>query len=145
MLFNEYVHAMQKMSAMGAWGYINYRVLMVSIYEGAADFIAETITGATINTNVYEYGNSNESKIWDNFQKDMMSNRESNWLYQGDNTIGDVPADLGYYVGYKICESYYQNASDKNQALQDIVSIKNYKRFYRKSGYGKSKKSGLIK
>lgn len=38
----------------------------------------------------------------------------SNWLYQGDKAK-DKPADLGYYIGYEICESYYKNTASKNK------------------------------
>jgi uncharacterized protein YjaZ len=48
---------------------------------------------------------------------------------------GEKPADLGYYVGYKICEAYYNQAKDKKQAVKDILTIQDYKQFLAKSGY----------
>ena len=45
------------------------------------------------------------------------------------------PADLGYYIGYKICEAYYQNAKDKKQAIKDILGIKDFNQFLKDSGY----------
>ena len=58
----------------------------------------------------------------------------SNWLYQGDKAK-DKPADLGYYVGYKIAESYYNRAADKKQAIKDILDIKDFNGFLKASGY----------
>lgn len=58
----------------------------------------------------------------------------SNWLYQGDKAK-DKPADLGYYVGYKIVESYYTRAKDKKQAIKDILDIKDFNAFLKASGY----------
>ena len=135
MIAHEYVHALQELKFSGVWGYLNYRVLMLSIYEGAADFIAEKVTGATINEHIYDFGNAHEQEIWNDFKQDMRSNRADDWLYQGDNAKEGMPADLGYFVGHKICESYFNAAENKSEALQDIVYIKNFKRFYRKSGY----------
>ena len=42
-------------------------------------------------------------------QAGMRGTDATNWLYQG-NQAKDRPADLGYYMGYKITESYYKNA-----------------------------------
>jgi uncharacterized protein YjaZ len=57
-----------------------------------------------------------------------------NWLYQGAD-VKDKPADLGYYMGYKIIESYYKNASDKKQAVRDILEIKDFNAFLKASRY----------
>lgn len=132
---HEYVHALQKVKFGTIWAGINHRVLMQCLQEGAADFLAETITGKTINKHVYEYGRTHETEIWKAFQKDMWGKDSSNWLYQGTRTKDGEPSDLGYFVGYRICESYYNKAKDKQKALEDIVVIKNYKKFYKKSGY----------
>ena len=134
---HEYVHALQYNNLATIWAGINHRVLMQCLREGAADFLAEKITGSTINKHIYEYGHAHEAEIWTAFKKDMKSNRINNWLYQGMNTKNGEPADLGYFVGYKICESYYNKAKDKQQALDEILLIKNYKKLYKKSGYGK--------
>ena len=47
----------------------------------------------------------------------------------------DRPADLGYYIGYKICESYYRNSSNKNQAVRDILEVKDFEQFLSASKY----------
>ncbi len=65
----------------------------------------------------------------------------SNWLYQGDKAK-DKPADLGYYVGYKIVESYYNKAKDKKQAIKDILEIKDFNVFLTASGYDEKFSAG---
>ncbi len=45
------------------------------------------------------------------------------------------PADLGYYIGYKIVESYYNRAKDKKQVIKDILDIKDFNAFLKASGY----------
>ena len=137
---HEYVHALQKTKFGLIWGTLNYKVLTNCLNEGAADFLAEKVTGNTINKHIYEYGNKHEKEIWAKFKEDMYGKKVDNWLYQGTRAAKGVPADLGYFVGYKICESYFEKATDKSQALRDIMWIKNYKRFYKKSRYQKKVK-----
>lgn len=131
---HETVHLLQPRGFAYFWGTRRHRLLTQSIHEGAADFIAKTVAGSTINKNIYDYGEQHEAVLWEAFQKEMLGNDISRWLYNGNSTSGR-PGDLGYFVGYKICESYYNHAPDKAKALQEIISIKNYKRFVKKSGY----------
>src|SRR6202011_5457692 len=54
--------------------------------------------------------------------------------FQGDRAKGR-PADLGYYIGYKICEAYYRQAADKKAAIKAILEIKDFKEFLKASRY----------
>jgi hypothetical protein len=38
-------------------------------------------------------------------------------------------------MGYRITKSYFERASDKRQALRDILTIKDFDRFLVASGY----------
>jgi uncharacterized protein YjaZ len=105
-----------------------------SLSEGSADFIGELIAGGNITPNLHEYGNPREKQLWLEFKKEMNGTNESNWLYQADKAK-DKPADLGYYIGYKIVESYYNKAKDKKQAIKDILEIKDFNAFLTASGY----------
>ena len=55
-------------------------------------------------------------------------------MWQG-GVAKDRPADLGYFVGFRICQSYYENATDKNMAVIEIIRITNCKDFLEKSNY----------
>ena len=68
------------------------------------------------------------------FEKEMNGDDISNWLYQGDEAK-DKPADLGYYIGYKIAESFYKNSKDKKQAVKDILNVKDFAKFLKDSKY----------
>jgi hypothetical protein len=109
-------------------------LLARALGEGIADFVGELISGGSINPHLHEYGNQREKELWLAFQKEMSGKDVKNWLYQGDD-VKDKPADLGYYMGYKIAESYYKNASDKKQALKDILVINDYEAFLKASRY----------
>jgi hypothetical protein len=113
----------------------NRTLLGQAIDEGSADFIGELAAGGNINESLHTYGNPRERELWVEFQKDMNGRDTSKWLYQGGKAK-DRPADLGYYVGYKICESYYAHAVDKKQAIKDILEIKDFNLFLAASRYG---------
>ena len=124
---HELVHYEQKNAADDS-------VLARSIGEGVPDFIAELTAGDTINPHLHKYGNPLEKELWLEFKKEMNGKDVSNWLYQGDKAV-NRPADLGYYMGYKIAESYYKNAKDKKQAVRDLLEIKDFAKFLADSRY----------
>ena len=105
-----------------------------SIVEGAADFLGEMIAGKLMNPARNVYGDRHEAALWRKFQVEMNGASMKNWLYNG-LTIKDKPMDLGYYMGYKISESYYRNAKDKRQAIRDILDIKDFQTFLESSRY----------
>ncbi len=109
-------------------------MLRRAIGEGSADFIGELISGGQIDSHLHKYGNPIEKELWLEFKKEMNGNDSSGWLYQGEKAK-DKPADLGYYIGYKIAERCYKNALDKQQAIEDILEIKNFQEFLATSRY----------
>ena len=114
---HECVHTQQQPHADSAA--IQCYLLFQSIKEGSCDFIAELITGKP-RTN--EYGENNENKLWTEFKNELCNQNIGNWLYNG-YSVKDKPADLGYFIGYEIAKEYYKNASDKKQAIVDIVGM----------------------
>ena len=124
---HELIHYQQKTAENGS-------LLARSINEGVPDFIAELIAGDTINPHLHKYANPIEKELWLEFKKEMSGKDVSNWLYQGDQAK-EKPADLGYWMGYKIAESYYRNAKDKKQAIKDMLEIKDFAKFLTDSRY----------
>ena len=104
-----------------------------SLQEGACDMIGELIAGHTINEHLKVYGRAHDADIWRDFETDMYKPDVSKWIYNA-LTAKDRPADLGYYVGYLITRSYYDNAKDKRQAVHDILNIQDARAFYEASG-----------
>ena len=64
----------------------------------------------------------------------MNGTNTSNWLYEGDRAKGR-PADMGYYMGYRICEAFYQKAVDKSEAVRRILALNDPEGLLRESGY----------
>jgi hypothetical protein len=115
-------------------GLANDTTLLRSVLiEGMADFIAELISGKTPNDRLHLWAKGKEKQIWADFRKEMYLNRYSNWIANSEQETESKPADLGYWVGFQICKAYYDQMEDKNQAVHDILNIKDYKAFYEKS------------
>ena len=126
---HELVHYQQK--------YRGNTVLGQSIREGSADFIGKLLSGRTINESIETYGLAHEAELWAEFQKDMDGTDIYKWLYNGGSVTdrSTRPADLGYFVGARIAESYYQKALDKHRAIQEILNIRDLHAFLASSGY----------
>lgn len=104
--------------------------------EGAADFICELVTGSHANQYFYNYGDAREKELWEEFRNVMGGTKWDGWLYGKPKQEGR-PNDLGYWMGYKICKAYYDQAGDKKQAISDILNIKEARQFLEASGYGR--------
>jgi len=110
-------------------------LLAACINEGSADFIGELISGGGPNKQTRSYGNANEAKLWLEFKKIMDDREDSHdWMYNYKPKNG-YPPDLGYWIGYKITEAYYNKASDKKKAISDILHIRDFRKFLNASGY----------
>lgn len=105
-----------------------------SVQEGGCDFIAELIAGEPLNPLQKKYGDAHEADLWREFQTEMNGTDLNKWMYNGFKSK-DRPGDLGYYMGYKIAWSYYNNAKDKRQAIRDILNVKDFPAFFEASRY----------
>ncbi len=107
-----------------------------AIQEGGADFVSELFVGKHINQHIHEYCNSRQKELWKEFSQVMNGTIINKWLYNAnDASLGERPADIGYYIGYKICEAYYAKATNKQAALREIMSMKDPTAFLQASGY----------
>lgn len=97
-----------------------HTLLERAFMEGSADFIASLISKGNFNKHIYKYGYAHEAALWRQFRGEMAGSDVSNWLY-GGTPRGDRPADLGYFVGFRIAQAYYERATDKRQAIRDII------------------------
>jgi hypothetical protein len=113
---------------------VDQRTLLAqSIMEGSADFVAELISGDHTNHRAHEYGLPRERELWNEFSQVMHGSDFAGWLY-GSPPEGR-PADLGYFIGYRIAQAYYTAAGADGQALHDLLNITDYVEFLERSGY----------
>lgn len=112
-------------------------LLSSTLDEGSADFLAELISGKHIINPAYVYGDAHERALWAEFTAAMDSSKTDAWLFQGDRAPPGKPADLGYWMGYKISKAYYDRAADKRAAVKEILRFTDPKAFLAASGYGR--------
>ncbi len=108
-------------------------LLTQSFIEGAADFVGLMISGASINSDRYQYGMAHEHELWIEFEQRMHGTDVSGWLY--GKPPGERPADLGYFIGYRIASAYYAKAGDKTRALAEIIGVTDVDALLVASGY----------
>ena len=105
---------------------------LASLMEGAAEFMAELVSGSVANPGLRVEIKGQETEIETRFVADENKTDVSSWVYNG--TL-DKPGDLGYWVGYRIVKSYYQHAADKRRAIRDIIGMTDPKEFLASSGW----------
>lgn len=134
MIAHETVHTQQYDPRMVVSG--KQQLLEQTLKEGIADFITTKFFGLNINQALHAYGEAHECELWQAFAKDLETHPKEyrSWLYQGGKKMGR-PADLGYYIGFKIAESYYAKQPHKDKALQTLLNIGKYRKVFAKSRY----------
>ncbi|MBB6460133.1 gliding motility protein GldB-related protein [Flammeovirga kamogawensis] len=125
-VIHELIHFNQKHMKKGN------TILVNSMREGSAEFIAELICGETDED--YSSFIGKEVEVWNDFknQKDEKSTWISwnSWVRKSESR----PRNAGYWSGYLLCKSYYeQNEFEKQKVIDDILNIKNYDDFYFRS------------
>ncbi len=112
---HEYVHTQQKELVQN--------LLSMCMYEGVAEFISCKATGEKSDCPAIEFGKANAEIVLQQFVSDLyiMSN-DYNWLY-GQNRNDLKVRDLGYYIGYEICERYYNLSADKSKAIKELIEL----------------------
>ncbi|MCH2232369.1 MAG: hypothetical protein MK105_18685 [Crocinitomicaceae bacterium] len=110
----EFVHTQQKPFV--------HNLLSYCLHEGVGDFVSYTALKIDPNLPAIDYGKKNES-VREKFETEMFYiNNQNKWLW------GDAPnefgiRDLGYYIGYQICENYYNHAEDKKEAIKTMIEL----------------------
>jgi uncharacterized protein YjaZ len=110
-------------------------VLINTLLEGGAEFIGELISGSVSYKHLPPAVIGREKEFETAFLADLdKPAMGSAWLYNHPGTT-DHPADLGYWIGYRITKAYYLNARDKRQALRDIIELRDPKAILDRSGW----------
>ena len=112
---HEYVHTQQRGPGQ--------TLLAQALYEGAADFIAEQVTGRLPALAYAEYGPAHLQEIKAKFAAEMNQADYSAWLYNSNGNSAFGVGDLGYFMGYMICQAYYERAADKQEAIRKIIEL----------------------
>lgn len=111
---HEYIHTQQSQKESPL-------LLSQVIREGACDFITELVLEKPLQRKYISYGKLHYSQLKSDFKREMLSTDYKNWLYNGGQK--GESADLGYFIGYEICKSFYNNAKNKSKAIQEIIEL----------------------
>lgn len=129
---HEYTHVEQAIASPVLYNKEKPTVLEESLIEGAAEFMAELTSGSVSSVWFARMTGEHAKATETAFEADEDKTDLSAWLYNG--TI-DKSGDLGYWVGYRIVKSYYEQAADKRAAIRDIIQMKDAHAFLAKSGW----------
>jgi len=141
LLIHELVHFEQVVAV----GYEKYKALFgpeksllgLCIREGTAEFFADLVTGEITQDEALDYTLKHEKRLWGWFQKEMDGRETGDWMWKQPEDP-EQPRHVGYVMGYRMVQAYYNNADDKAQAVREILSVTDYPAFLRKSGYAES-------
>jgi hypothetical protein len=112
---HEYVHTQQK-RAMN-------NLLSYCIREGVAEFVSVKSSGKPSATPAIAFGKQHENRVKKKFEEEMFSmTRRAYWLWSDVKNEFDV-RDLGYYIGYALCERHYEKAKDKKVAIKEMIEL----------------------
>ena len=109
-------------------------LLAAALSEGVADFVAELVSGAHVNPAAHAWADPREAALWCEFRARMHGGGVRGWMYEGERDDGR-PADLGYWMGYRIARAYHERAADKTAALREMLRIRDARAFLAASGY----------
>ncbi|MEZ4779641.1 MAG: Ig-like domain-containing protein [Flavobacteriaceae bacterium] len=111
---HEYVHTQQKPALEN--------LLSFSIREGVAEFVSCKAMGVPSSTPAVSFGKNNDA-VRQKFERELFyGNNLYQWLWSDSPNEFGV-RDLGYYIGYELSERYYTQASDKNQAIKNLIEL----------------------
>lgn len=134
-VIHELIHVQQANVNRSGNGILSKNTLLdKAVTEGVADFVTDIVLGKFFNQFIHDYGNPREKELWEEFELEMNGNQHNNWLYNfGSST--DRPGDLGYYIGYKVAEYFYDQQQDKITALKTILELESGKQLLAISKY----------
>lgn len=129
---HEYVHAQQPLAQVEDR---EESVLRAALVEGAAEFVAEQMSGSVGYPLLHIWAKGREKELETAFlaEKDAKA-IGSRWLYNKQGADG-WPGDLGYWVGYRVAKSYYGRTPDKAAAIKAIIEMRDPAAFLAESGW----------
>jgi hypothetical protein len=112
---HEYVHTQQNPMV--------YNLLSQVIYEGVAEFVSVQAMGVPSDCPAIEFGKENVA-VREKFERELFyMNNRNEWLWSSASNNEFGVRDLGYYIGYQLCELYYEAAEDKMQAIRELIEL----------------------
>ena len=142
---HETVHTFQNDPADASKSPLLTQVLI----EGGADFIASIVTGETPEPGRAKWAVSRETLLWTEFKKDLTFTQPPlgkeepftanaarlRWINNYQKAPSGWPFEVGYWIGMRIWECYYERSVDKHQAIRDVIDWNDPDAILQRSGY----------
>jgi hypothetical protein len=109
-------------------------LLGLCLREGGAEFLASLVVHDITQKKALDYLMKDEKRLKEQFLTDLETQNTDFWMWASIEQK-EYPKLLGYAMGYMICKHYYESASDKTLALQEILLMKDAEAFIKASGY----------
>ncbi len=145
---HETVHTLQQNPGEAAF---KTPLLASVLAEGGADFITSLVTGEVPDPKRAQWAAAREGELWRQFQADLLATRDVDlqkvpreapqsqaffrWIGNYGRAPEGWPHEVGYWLGMRIWQSYFEAAADKQQAVRDVLSWTDPEAILRKSGY----------
>jgi len=118
-----------------------WTLLRQCVLHGTTEFILGLLDESEklklLSLDNFLYGEAHEEALVKEFLLLKDDDNFQGWLYNDSEQI-ERPKNLGYWIGYKIVQSYYNNAVDKSKAISDILKINDFNKFLLLSGYAET-------
>jgi hypothetical protein len=112
-------------------------LLQQVVSEGTADFIASLVIAepdARQMTDRWRYGCAHEPELDVRFSQDAAKMDLGPWMFNHTPATG-WPPDMGYWLGYRIDQSYFARARNRTEALGAMLRVTDFAAYLRASGY----------
>jgi Predicted Zn-dependent protease (DUF2268) len=137
LIAHEHVHLLQ--GAAGSSGRSSKATLLArALNEGVAEFVGSLSARVPTFLAFYSAWQRREFEFWTAFARERSGTDASRWLYNQESGTTEWPGDLGYFMGYRIAQAYYNQAADKTQAIKDLIALKDAEAILARSGYAGS-------
>ena len=93
------------------------------------------VTDRITQQDALDYLIEKEESLWPQFATSMDDQSPGDWMWQKPSNA-DWPPHMGYAMGYRIVNNFYESANDKTRAMQEILTSTNAKELLQASGYG---------
>jgi hypothetical protein len=103
-------------------------LLQQVINEGTADFITTLVLpqpDVRQMTDRWKYGCPREPALDERFLKDADRVETSPWMFDHNPATG-WPPDMGYWLGYRIAQTYHASAADKTASLRALLEVTDF-------------------
>lgn len=138
LIAHELSHLQQAMT-MGGQKYVSLystenNMLDLCLREGGAEFITSLVLGEITQTKALVYLDNDQARLKKQFLVDLDAQNKEFWLWASLEQKSH-PQLIGYAMGYRICDHFYDNADDKSKAIHQILMMEDAEAFLQSSGY----------